>query len=527
MNELAKSLILRCTEMGVAEWVICPGARNVDLLALLAKARGITLWTHFDERSAGFFALGRIMDTGRPVAVVTTSGTAVAELLPAVVESHYQGRPLVIVSADREPEFRGSGAPQAIIQPGIFGEYVSRDLDLQTLDDWSGFDAPGVWPQNSPIHINICLPEPRLDAIIPEFELVPSEEPPSVPFKENVGTLARFLQDNAWRGILVMLGGLEPSDQDPTLWLLRQLGAPVVADATSGLREELGDLVIQDSDYVLKHQRPGCVLRIGEIPTGRFWRDLEDLPDIQVFSLSRTGYPGLAKRPSTVIKGSVERIVKALGDVFPVGDALDLLIPSRKRTGKVDELLRSLQESEQALVHGFSLFASMGDLIYLGNSMPVREWNLVGQRQVPTVNVRANRGANGIDGQLSTFLGASARCNISWALFGDLTALYDANAPALAAQFHGGKRIAAIINNKGGHIFDRLPGAASMNETMQKLLIQPHDWNIRPLAELWNAHYRAVHTLDDLDFEPEEGLTFLEIIPDEAQTQLFWERYSR
>lgn len=107
MNELAKSLILRCTEMGVAEWVICPGARNVDLLALLAKARGITLWTHFDERSAGFFALGRIMDTGRPVAVVTTSGTAVAELLPAVVESHYQGRPLVIVSADREPEFRG------------------------------------------------------------------------------------------------------------------------------------------------------------------------------------------------------------------------------------------------------------------------------------------------------------------------------------------------------------------------------------------------------------------------------------
>lgn len=527
MNELAKSLILRCTEMGVAEWVICPGARNVDLLVILSRAQGITLWTHFDERSAGFFALGRIMDTGRPVVVMTTSGTAVAELLPSVIEAHYQGRPLIVISADREPEFRGTGAPQAIVQPGIFGEYAGRSLDLVSEEDWESFDKEGIWEQTSPFHINICLPEPKLDTFVPILDLAPAEEPLHLPFKENVGQLVRFLNDNAWKGIVVLLGGLEPADQDPVLWLLKQLDVPVVADATSGLREALGDLLIQDGDYLLKHNPPGCVLRIGDIPTGRFWRDLESLPQIPVFSLTRTGYSGLAKRPSTVIKGSMDRIVRAMGDVFSIGDALDLLIPSRKRTGMIEELLLSLTESEQALVNGFSLYAAMGDLIYLGNSMPVREWNLVAQTQVETANVRANRGANGIDGQISTFLGASAQCEVSWALFGDLTALYDANAPALAAQMTGGKRIAAVLNNKGGRIFDRLPGGLEMGDAMQKLLVQPHEWSIKPLADLWKTHYRVVRTLDDLDFEPEEGLTLLEILPDEEQTRLFWQRYSR
>lgn len=528
MNSLAKSLIVRCAELGITEWVICPGARNVDLLAILAQAQGVRLWTHFDERAAGFFALGRIQATGMPVAVLTTSGTAVAELLPAVIEAHYQGRPLVIISADREAIYRGSGAPQAIEQVNIFSDYVNQCVDIEEEVHLEKLAHGALgWDFASPIHFNICLPEPNLNQPIVALDIEPATELPYPPFKEDVGKLVRFLRDDCWKGLVVLLGGLEPADQDPILWLLEQLGAPVLADATSGLREALGDLALSDGDNLLKQYPPACVLRIGDIPTGRFWRDLEDLPDIMVYSLTRTGYSGLAKRPSVVIRGTMERIIRAMGDVHHVGDMQDLLVRSRKRAGIIEELLVAYGESEQALMYSLSLFASLSDLVYLGNSMPVREWNIFAQRMVETTNVRANRGANGIDGQLSTFLGAAADVSTAWGIFGDITALYDANAGAQAIQLPEGRRIIAIINNQGGRIFETLPGGAEMNKELEKLLVQPHAWTMKPMADLWNAHYKAVYTVDDLDFTPEEGLTFLEIYPSKEQTDAVWRQYKR
>ena len=109
-----KSLLAQCCLGGICEWVVCPGARNMALLQVLAAAEDLVKWTHFDERSAAFFALGRIQDMGLPVAVVTTSGTAAAELLPAVVEAYYQRRPLLLLTADRPADYRGSAAPQRI-----------------------------------------------------------------------------------------------------------------------------------------------------------------------------------------------------------------------------------------------------------------------------------------------------------------------------------------------------------------------------------------------------------------------------
>ena len=125
--ETALDVVHRCLRAGVGEFVICAGARNAALIEALARAEAaglVRVWRHFEERSAGFFALGRTMETGRPCAVVTTSGTAAAELLPPVIEAYYQDRPLVAITADRPAAFRGSGAPQCIEQPGIFGVYA-------------------------------------------------------------------------------------------------------------------------------------------------------------------------------------------------------------------------------------------------------------------------------------------------------------------------------------------------------------------------------------------------------------------
>lgn len=157
-TSFVKSLLAQCCLGGICEWVVCPGARNMALLQVLAAAEDLVQWTHFDERSAAFFALGRIQDMGLPAAVVTTSGTAAAELLPAVVEAYYQRRPLLLLTADRPADYRGSAAPQAIEQADMFGIYAPT-IDLQTPDDLPE-DILEDWDYASPLHINVCLPDP-------------------------------------------------------------------------------------------------------------------------------------------------------------------------------------------------------------------------------------------------------------------------------------------------------------------------------------------------------------------------------
>lgn len=142
----AREVVSRVQATGVREFVVCGGSRNAPLIAAVSQGK---TYTFVDERSAAFFALGRIKRDGVPVAVITTSGTAVAELLPATVEAYYSGLPLVLITADRPERFRGTGAPQTIDQIGIFGGYAATDL--------------GRWNREMPLHINVEFDEPLID----------------------------------------------------------------------------------------------------------------------------------------------------------------------------------------------------------------------------------------------------------------------------------------------------------------------------------------------------------------------------
>lgn len=144
----AARLIDEVRAAGVTEVCVCAGSRNSPLLAVLGKRDDLRLFSFVDERSAAFFAIGRAKVHGAPVAVVTTSGTAVAELLPATIEAYYSGIPLILITADRPASFRGTGAPQSIEQVGIFGAYAATSLEN--------------WPRTGPLHINIEFDEPLL-----------------------------------------------------------------------------------------------------------------------------------------------------------------------------------------------------------------------------------------------------------------------------------------------------------------------------------------------------------------------------
>ncbi len=153
----AKKILASLTEKGITEICLCSGARNAPFVQLLSEPSSFKVFRFFDERSAAFYALGRMKANTNAVAVITTSGTAVAELLPATIEAYYSGLPLVLVTADRPKSYRDSGAPQTIKQIGIFSHYISQSWDL---DVGSEFELDF---NHRPVHVNVCFPEPLLD----------------------------------------------------------------------------------------------------------------------------------------------------------------------------------------------------------------------------------------------------------------------------------------------------------------------------------------------------------------------------
>jgi len=502
-------------ELGIKEFVICAGARNLPIIQFLSQVSDLKLWTHFEERSAGFFALGRTMATNEPCAVVCTSGTAVAELLPAVVEAYYQARPLVILSADRPASYRASGAPQAIEQQNIFSDYVEFCYDITEQDkvieiQWSG---------KKPLHLNICLNESETcEQYTGEIGIFKRQKE-----QINVGQLVRFL-DNTWDGLVVAVGGLEPDDREEVYYFLKRLNVPLIIDATSGLREALSELNLAQPESTLKRKQVGKVLRIGEVPIGRFWRDLETSDDVEVLSVTRTGFSGLA-RESTVVKGEISRILKGMGDPPEVGDVLDLLTENQKDWAILDEMLERFPDSEPAMIKVISQYATLADQLYLGNSLPVREWNQFSQRDIPIEFVQANRGANGIDGQIATWLGWTAEHESGWAILGDLTTMYDMSSLALLPQILNTSRVLIVINNSGGKIFERLPSVMNMPQKIREKVLNEHTFDFSHLAAMWGMGYTMVEKASELEIEPQEKSILVEVRPSQFQTEQFWKEW--
>jgi 2-succinyl-5-enolpyruvyl-6-hydroxy-3-cyclohexene-1-carboxylate synthase len=547
---LAGAVLGRLAGLGVGDFVVCAGARNVPLVSsLLARCQDLDLsvWHHFDERAAAFFALGLAKRSGAPVAVLTTSGTAVAELLPAAIEAYYSGIPLVLVTADRPASFRGSGAPQAIGQAGIFGPYAMA-IDLDTED---GLTMLADWTRDAPLHLNVCFDEPRADdrhaswepdasiaAPVAERANVPTERPNDVhlgsvaasatadafigapvaeranvpterPNDVHLGSVAAsattFCADRA--GLLVLLGELPSSWREAVTRFLVSLGAPVWAEATSGLRES------PDLAALLRYVEPALpqkVLRLGGVPSLRLWRDLEMNPAIPVLSICRRPFSGLA-RPSQLLVTSN----------FPA-----FTVPTQE--GQIANptvfdgtAFARFPRSEPALVHALSREIPSHALVYLGNSLPIREWNSFAVGDPTHPHCHASRGANGIDGQVATFLGLSVSEDESWGIFGDLTALYDLNAPALLSQTGPGKRRIVVINNGGGRIFSRLPSMSGMAHDEKQVTENRHQLGFEAWAAMWGMGYRLWRAGEAF---PEDlpDTVLIEAIPDETETEAFW-----
>jgi len=515
---LAVEIVERLWQLGVRTVCLCPGGRNAPLVETLEPLRDaeLTVLDFFEERSAAFFALGRARRDSRPVAVVTTSGTAAAELLPAMVEAYYAGTPLVAVTADRPAAFRGTGAPQSIEQHNLFGVYARQALDLDAAGTSWSVDRC-CWP----VHLNVSFDEPllvgwdstRTASLAPRAATVHRRHEPSADTRREITTVARAITRP-----LVVVGSLhDRQDREDTLDCCRRLGAPVLAEAGSHIKADLAGLLLRGGEVVaadgVRRGLFDAVFRVGDIPTFRLWRDLEQARDLPVLSISRQPWRGLTHGLHCHAEAGTRLPLDDLASApdFPPHVAADLHARDDRVAALIEGLLSRHALSEPAVVRGLSQVIDAGSFVYLGNSLPIREWNQFAcwDRRF---EIGESRGANGIDGQLSTFFGAVRPGPGNWAVVGDLTALYDLPSPWALRHLDAPVRL-VVINNGGGRIFERL----FANPRFQNL----HGLGFDAWARMWGMPF----VTDVASCPVEAPAAVVELRPDASQTDAFWREF--
>ena len=483
--------------------VVCAGARNAPLVLNLPTDPGLKIYQFFEERSAAFFALGLTRASAKPVAILTTSGTAAAELLPAAIEAHYQGLPMILVTADRPKAYRGTGAPQTIQQPGLFSSYVESVYDLDVHSK-----IPHLkWSLKKPLHLNVAFDEPLIDfagasEILPRLDLVPPGP-------------AKSLDTSACKAPFIILGDFPQIYQKQVLDFLLRTKAPVYAESLSQMKNfpQLKPLLIQSSELarkIFKLKLCDSVLRIGGVPTLRFWRDLEiEFSSIPVFNFSDLEFSGLARNSEISNLQSLQSVAiefhsDKMQQIKKIDDTFEL---------EKQKLLAKYPLSEQNFTKKIAEVVA-NHPVYLGNSLPIRNWDEFSDCK--SSEIYANRGANGIDGQISTYLGWSEKAPRSFCYVGDLTALYDLAALGLSPQLNDYERNIVVLNNFGGQIFKRV--------FKNDQFVNSHSTRFLHWAKMWNWNYLQISKIEDLQLLLNSGaqLNVIEVLPDPEQTELFW-----
>lgn len=521
-TQLAKQVLEEVISQGVHEFCLCPGARNAPLVYPLANSSQVRIYYWPEERSAAFFALGRMKATGKPVAVVTTSGTAAAELLPAAMEAYYTGLPLILMTADRPRRFRGTGAPQSAEQVGLFHCYAHHSQDLVEgeaccLDNWK---------QQGPIHLNICFEEPKdCDCQSIQLDFCQAQRNgSSLPDFNPDGHYLSFIQQA--RFPLIVVGSLPLHLREAAVRFLLQFNAPVYAEGISGIREDprLEHLLIKRIEQIWDvADQSGYpidgILRLGGIPTARLWRDLENKSGkIAVCSMSELPFSGLSS--SGVIHTD-------LALFFAWAETLKRVrqypFAKWKQADQIayQALLALFHEeplAEASLIHQLSTQIPMGSKVYLGNSLPIREWDQAATYQSRSFEMGCNRGVNGIDGQLATFLGFCTPEQENWSILGDLTVLYDLVAPWIGSQMWEMHANVVVINNGGAGIFARMFAHSAFQNH--------HELTFEPLAQFWKWRYEKWKSIPK-SLTSIQGGRFIELIPDPESTVRFWQRMKK
>ena len=506
--------------VGLSTLVLSPGSRSTPVVLAAQRREGLMIVPILDERGAAFFALGAARSTGRPVALLATSGSAPSHWYPAVIEAHESGVPLILISADRPPRLRHWGANQTIDQTRLFGTFVRESHDpglpqddpaalkaMRALGLRAG--AISLGPRPGPVHLNLPFDEP----LVPAGPCEPLARPMSPLDGSPVGddqtelsqpdddapdSVRRPLRLPPGRGIIVCGPGRFVRPFAAVLGRCsEQLGLPVLADPLSGLRfgSESG-AIVSGYDALLRNAdaadalHPDWVLRFGRAPVSKcLGQWLNGIPTLLVDAGG--GWSDPTHDVVRLIRAEPSALCRSLLRESP--DRADSRWRSRwlaaeRRIGELAD--RHLMDSvwcEGHVVRQLMRALPAGEALLCSNSMPIRQLDTWSGTRVEPLILHGNRGVSGIDGQLSTLAGLNHGGPPCWALLGDLSLAHDLSGLLQGARL---RRPVLVINNGGGRIFDYLPQHGLPG--FEALWRTPVDIDLEALAATFRLEYRLV-----------------------------------
>jgi 2-succinyl-5-enolpyruvyl-6-hydroxy-3-cyclohexene-1-carboxylate synthase len=525
---------------GVHNVVICPGSRSTPLAMVLASQNAIHTWMHIDERSAAFFALGMAKRLAQPVALVCTSGTAAANFFPALVEAHLTHVPLLVLTADRPHELRDNGAPQAIDQNRLYGTHVKWFVDvalpeannsalryIRTLANRAV--ALTCAAPAGPVHLNMPLREPLIPDAQPDQPLPPLKQrdpvawqgrPANAPYIAVTASIQKLKDNDSQscllanihthpRGLIIVGPCDDPDLPELVTQLAQRSGYPILADPLSQLRSSslVSPYVSASYDAFLRidafveRVEPQLIMRFGAMPTSK----------PLLLYLKR-----YASCLQIVIDGNASweeptQLASEMIHTDPVALCRELLSSLSDVHEHDPQWIETWQQAEQRTRQGLlSAIQDFGPLfegrvftelaallppkttLYVGNSMPVRDLDTFFWQSTSPLRIMGNRGANGIDGMISSALGASAvnKEGPTVLVIGDLSFFHDLNG-LLAARLHQLDLTIVLINNDGGGIFSFLPQAA-YPEHFEQLFGTPTGLDFAPVVQMYGGSFQRV-----------------------------------
>lgn len=518
---------------GVSHAVVCPGSRSTPLSIMLSRNPTIRNWVLIDERSAAFFALGLAKSLSQPVVLVSTSGTAPANFYPAIIEAEMSGIPLIILTADRPVELRDSGAAQTIDQIHLYGRHVKwfQDMpipeELDTLYRFAFITAQRAFSiataaPRGPVHLNFPLREP----------LLPLDTPlPLLPLTGKIHSRNSWAKTDITptfptRGLIVAGPGEWDSCADSLFRLSEALQWPIFADPLSNLRQFSHPHIIRSYDNfiqspeVKRHWLPETVLRVGAIPTSKPLNLFTAQINLMVIPPSgHWSEPNL--QGAIVLNGEPCQILNEIAQINATRPSHPQWLSQWVALDRhVRESIDSLTDDASTQFEG-RLFSwmqtwefSQTQAVMVGSSMPVRDLDQFTFMPSSSLHFFANRGTNGIDGNVSTALGIAASSQSVILILGDLAFYHDMNG-LLAASLYPLNALIIVINNQGGGIFSFLPQSRLAPTEFERIFGTPHSMDFSGAATLYGAQFRSVTDFPALtaaisDWQTLPGLRIIE-----------------
>jgi 2-succinyl-5-enolpyruvyl-6-hydroxy-3-cyclohexene-1-carboxylate synthase len=516
---------------GVTDVVVSPGSRSTPMAMIMAEHPDLKVHIHVDERSAAFFALGIAKSLNKPVAILCTSGTAAANYFPAIVEARYARVPLIVLTADRPHELREVGAPQAIDQIHLYGKHVKwfSEMALPEKSDeiiryartvCARAVAIATSAPSGPVHLNFPFREPLIPKM--DDELFQLNERPNGYIKVQNGDLT--LSDEHFQEIAerlnktnkgVIICGYMGDAEFPraVTQLAEKLNFPIIADPLSQLRSGQPSLknIIETYDTFLRNEdaktflKPEVVIRFGAMPISKALTIfLKENGDAEQFVIDGgAGWRDPSSLSTSMIFCDESVFCKKLLSYTNENPSSQFLTKWKKVNGLTKENMNALRDitelSEGKLFYQLADMVPEGATLFVGNSMPIRDLDSFFINNNKAIKIMANRGANGIDGTVSTALGAALYSKSLYLVLGDLTFFHDLNG-LIAAKLYNIDINILLVNNNGGGIFSFLP-QSEHPKNFELLFGTPLDLEFEHAVKMFKGEFTRIEDWDHLGSE--------------------------